>query len=257
MIVPMFDIVVGSILSIMGLAFVLLGLRAVVRMARAFRLPTTRIAQLSMGPVEVEGCVSALGEPLTTIDGASAVAITTWIERWDPELPRPFPVRLAEFTSTAPTEIADDTGRCRVDWVDPVVMGLSRATSVVGSEVRNRFPELVAAALEADGSLGRWFQGGRELVLMQEYIPVNATVVLAAVADAVGARAGEGYRDAAPTFALRSAPPSRMYVRMVGGGGAEVGALHPAIFAMVGGGTALVAGVAEILLAVWARALVG
>jgi hypothetical protein len=167
---------------------------------RVFRLPTSTVANLTDGEVELAGKLTS-SEPLRGVDDAPAIAA-----RWTVHARVPSDensageVLTTEVIDCAPVELTDSTGTVMLVLRDFVLLGSTRRYRIDASELKTRCP-----------TLSEWFKPPKELIgllLIEEtLIPDGAEGFVCGVAAlSETPRRGDAYRDAKRRFELSGTP---------------------------------------------------
>ena len=197
----------GALMAILGLMLALKAVRGVSIIARLLRRPTSPVARLQDGPVEVVGKVTAIGEPLLSISGHRCVAVKTTVNgcsRSGPKDTDPTTTGTKTSQRVVPVRLVDATGACRLDLDLAELVGERWVSKPVTDAVlaNASFVELVPP-------------GSNEVTIEEHIIPEGATVLVSG--DASQAPREPGYRDGNPTEWVISGTAEDLLVLSIGG----------------------------------------
>ena len=200
--------VLGAVLVIMGVFLAIKAVRGVSIVTRLLRRPTSPVANLHEGPVEVYGKVTAIGEPLVSASGQRCIAVKTTVNgssKSSPNDSEPSSTGTSSAQRVVPARLVDATGACRLDLDLAELVGVHWVSKPVaeGALAYASFAQLVPP-------------GSNEVTVEEHIIPEGATVLVSGDATQAPRDPG-GYRDGELAEWVISGTAEELLILSIGG----------------------------------------
>lgn len=199
--------VIGVVMLIVALVLLVGGLRGFSVARRILRRPTSAIAKLQEGPVEISGRVAAIGEPIISLSGQRCVAVKTTV-RGQSGTGKESKLT-GEKTSTRVVEarVVDATGQCRLDLGTSEILGERWVSATVFQAHLSEVPW--AHQLVPNDST--------HVTIEELTVPEGATVLVSGDATLPEPEAGEGgYRDVMREWVVSGSAKSLLIISVGG-----------------------------------------
>lgn len=130
---------IGVMLLVVAFLIACIGLRGVPIVGRLLRRPTSTVARLREGPVELSGKVMAIGEPVLSISGHRCVAAKTTVSSRAGTGDRSSGTGSQESLRLAPAvRLVDATGTCVLELANAQIVGEHwQSKSISGGQLAN------------------------------------------------------------------------------------------------------------------------